>query len=173
MIKSGSIPTDSIVAGGTVGDAKGGASSLVWRIVGLLPGGQVATGMSAIGGSDLEIVIVINMAGGARDVSVAVGELESSGAVIKGRGVPGDGVVAGGTIGGGKSGTRGGVRRIVGLLPLGKVAILAGARSEIVVVVDMASGASEIGVPVGKQETCGAVIEFSAEPTIETVAGGH
>ena len=49
------------------------------RIVGLLPGSQVATSIAAIGGSDLEVVIVIDVAGSAKHVGVAVGEEESGG----------------------------------------------------------------------------------------------
>lgn len=53
-------------------------------IIGLLPGGKVATGITAIGGSGLQVVISVEVARGASDVGVAVGKQESRGAVIEG-----------------------------------------------------------------------------------------
>jgi hypothetical protein len=70
----------------------------VGGIVGLSPGGEVATGISAIGGRNLEIVVVVDVAGGAGDVSVAVGEWKAGGAVIEDGAGPTDGGVAGGAI---------------------------------------------------------------------------
>ena len=130
----------------------------------------MTAGIAAIGGSNLQIVVVVDMAGRARNIGVAVGQEKTGGAVIEDGGGPTDGVVAGGAVGSGESGASRGVRRIVGLLPLSEVAILAGAGGEVVIVVYVASGAGQIGVAVGEQETSSAVIEFGAEPTVKTMA---
>ena len=87
-------------------------------VVGLLPGGEMAPGIAAVCGRDLQVVIVVDVARRARNVGVAVGEQETGGAVIERGGRPSDGVVAGRTICSGKCGASGNVRRIVGLLPL-------------------------------------------------------
>jgi hypothetical protein len=139
-------------------------------IIRALPSREMTAGIAAIGWSDLKIVIVVDMARSAGNVCVAIGQEKTGSAVIEDCGCPTNSVVAGGTIGSGKSSASRDVRRVIGLLPLGKVAILASARSEIVVVVDVASGTSQIGMAVGKQKARGAVIEFSTEPTVETVA---
>ena len=55
----------------------------MYGIVGLLPGGQVALGTSAIGRGNREIVIVIDMAASARNVGVASRERKASGTVIE------------------------------------------------------------------------------------------
>ena len=46
----------------------------MYRSGGLLPLGEMAAGVSAIGGSDLKIVIVVDVAGCAGDVRVTIGE---------------------------------------------------------------------------------------------------
>jgi len=130
----------------------------------------MAAGVAAVGGSNLQIVIIVDVAGRTGNVGVAIGEKESGRAVIKDGGGPANGVVAGSTIRSGKRRASGGMRRIGGLLPLGQVAVLAGARSEIVIIVDVAGRTREIGVSVGELETSGAVIELGAEPAIKTVA---
>ena len=52
-------------------------------IIGLLPGRQVAAGIAAIRRRDLKIVIIIDMAGGAGHVGVAVGQQETGSAVVE------------------------------------------------------------------------------------------
>ena len=52
-------------------------------ISGLLPFGEVAAGVAAIRRSNLQIVIVVEMAGGARNIGVAIGEQEARGAVVE------------------------------------------------------------------------------------------
>ena len=54
-------------------------------IVGFLPSGKVALGVAAIRGRNLQIVIVVDVAGGAWNVGVAIGQQESGRAVIEGR----------------------------------------------------------------------------------------
>ena len=63
---------------------------------GLLPGSQVATGVATIGGSDLEGVIIVDVAGSAKHVGVAVGEREANGSVVEfAIGPGGDGMASG------------------------------------------------------------------------------
>ena len=64
------------------------------RVVGFLPIGEVAAGIAAIGGSDLQIVVAVDMALRTLHRGMRVGQRESRGAVIKGRVVPGGGVMA-------------------------------------------------------------------------------
>jgi hypothetical protein len=56
------------------------------------------------------------------------------------------------------------------LLPVWKMAVLASSGSQIVVVVDVASGAGDVGVAVGEREAGSTVIEGCAEPTVELMA---
>ncbi len=139
-------------------------------IIGLLPCGKMARGIAAICRRGLEIVIVVNVASRTGHVGMAVREQESGGVVIEDGGGPGNGVVAGRTGCGGKGRAGGGMGRIIGLLPLGQVAVLASAGCEVVVVADVAGGADEIGVAVGERKTGCGVIELGAKPAIESVA---
>ena len=62
----------------------------------------MATGVTAIGGSDLEVVIVIDVAGSAKHVGVAIGEREANGSVVKfAIGPGGDGMASGARSGSG------------------------------------------------------------------------
>ena len=140
------------------------------RSGGLLPLREMAAGVTAIRGSDLQIVIVVCVAGSAGNVGVSVGKQESGSAVIEDRRIPADGVVASGAVRSGEGRTRGRMRGISGLLPGGEVTILACARRQVVIVVDVALLAGNVGVPVGKQESGGAVIKFCAKPAVEAVA---
>lgn len=142
-------------------------------IVGLLPGGEVTTGIAAIRGSDLQIVVVVEVASGAGHSGVAIGEWKSGGAVIKSGGGPTDGGVTRGAVcdSEGWAGLR--MRGTVGLLPSGEmatgVAAVRGSNLQIVIVVEVASGTSDVGVTIGQQKSGGAVIEGGAEPTVEAV----
>ena len=60
----------------------------------LLPGAEVATRGAASRRRDLKVVVVVDVAGGARHVGVAVRQRESCGGVIKNSVVPTGGVVA-------------------------------------------------------------------------------
>ena len=66
------------------------------------------------------------------------------------------------------------MRWIVGLLPCSEVAARVAAivrlNGQAVVVVDMARRTGDIGVAIGQQEACAAVIEVRAQPTIEGMA---
>lgn len=56
-----------------IGYGEGGASLRMRRGVGPLPCGEVAAGVAAIGGGDLKIVIVVDVATGAGNIRVARG----------------------------------------------------------------------------------------------------
>src|SRR5215472_14929200 len=99
------------------------------RVIGLLPGGQVASGISAVVRLDGQIVIVVDVAVGA-GVHLARGrhlvrirQRKTGRAVIEGGRGTGDRVVAGRAVGCRKrcSGSR--VRRVIGVLPGGQVAL--------------------------------------------------
>jgi len=144
----------------------------VHRIVGLLPVGQVATRITAVGGGDLQIVIVVDVALCAGHVGVTIRQRESGARVVKGGGVPTRVVVAGaaGSQWESLGGTR--VRRIVRLLPGGQVAagvsaIIVRNASEVVIAVDVALRASERRVRTIEDKSGHAVIEGRAEPTVE------
>ena len=134
----------------------------------------MATGIAAIGGSDLQIIVIVNVATGARNVGMAIGQQETSSAVIENGGSPGDGVVATGAVGSGEGRAGLGVRGIVGLLPGGQVAAgvaaIGGSDLQVVVIVDVAIRTGNVGVAIGQQEAGGAVIEFSTQPAIKAVA---
>ena len=89
---------------------------------GLLPSCEVAAGIAAVPGRDRQSVVVVDVAGGAGKIRVALGQQEASGAVVEGRGIPAHGGVAVRAIAGGKGGTCLWVGRIVGLIPGCKVA---------------------------------------------------
>ena len=60
------------MAGGAILESKSRAGGGVDGIAGLLPPGQMATRSSASRGSDLQVVIVVDMAGSAGHAGVAV-----------------------------------------------------------------------------------------------------
>lgn len=119
VIEGSGVPTLGGMAVGAIRRSKTRTRGGVNRVGGLLPLGEVATGIAAVGWGDLQIVIVVDVAGSAGNVGMSVGEQEAGGAVIKDRGIPTDGVVTSGAIGRGEGGTSGCVRRIAGLLPVG------------------------------------------------------
>src|SRR5450755_3058427 len=143
-------------------------------IVGLLPGGEVAAGSTAIGGRDLQVVVVVEVAGGASDVGMTVGERKASGAVIEAGCGPTNGGVAGGAVCDGERGACLRVCGAAGLLPGRKVATgiatVRGRDLQMVVVIEVARGAGNVGVAIGEQKSGGAVIEAGAEKRIKTVA---
>lgn len=75
--------------------------------------------MAILASTRSEIVIVVDVARRAGNVGVAIGQRESSGAMIENCCGPTDGVVTPSAISSGKGWASGSVRRIIGLLPLG------------------------------------------------------
>src|SRR3974377_1355530 len=47
-----------------------------------------------------------------------------------------------------------------------------GGNLQIVIIVDGARGAGQVGVPIGEKKTGSAVIKFRAEPTVKSMASG-
>ena len=174
VIKGAQIrPRDGVMALRAIRSRESRAGGSVRRVIRLLPGGQVAACVAAIGGRDLEIVVVVDVALRASNSGVAVGQRKPCAGVIEGRGIPTRCVMAVAAARQ-REGLRGiGVRRIVGLLPgaevaAGVAAVRVGNALEIVIVVDMALRAGQRGVRAIQNESGHTVIERSAEPTIKT-----
>ena len=94
-------------------------------IVGLLPGGKVAAGVAAIRGRDGQIVVVVDVAGSAGNVGVAIGQREARGAVVKFCAQPGVEQMATLAIAGGERWAGAEVIWIGGVLPIFQVARIA------------------------------------------------
>jgi len=71
------------MASGTVGCGKGGSGSRVDGVVCLLPGGQMALRVAAIGRRDRQGIVVVDVAQIAGHVGVPIGQQEPGRAVIK------------------------------------------------------------------------------------------
>ena len=174
VVKRSSVPSFGRVAIGAIRDGKCRTGRGMGRIIGLLPGRQVALRVSAIRRRNRQIVVVVDMAGSAGDIGVPVGKQKAGGGVVKVCSVPALGGVAVGAICDGKCRAGRGVGRIIGLLPGCQVALrisaIRGRNRQIVVVADMAGSAGDIGVPVRQGESRGVMIELCAEPTVERVA---
>jgi len=95
----------------------------VHRIVGGLPRGQMALRVSAIGRRDRQSVIVVDVAGSAGHVGMAIGQQESGGAVIEDRRCPAHGVVARRALRHGKCRSSGRMHGIIRGLPGGQMAL--------------------------------------------------
>ena len=145
------------------------------RVIGLLPRGQVAAGIAAVGRGNLQIVIVIDVALRAGDRGVRIRQRETSHRMIERNGGPRSGVVALRAIRCGESRTRARVRRIVCLLPCSEVAAsvaaVRGSDLQVVVVVDVALLARHVCVPGRQREVDrwrGVIpVESCTQPTIE------
>lgn len=146
------------------------------RVHRLLPVGQVALRIAAIGRRNRQRIIVIDVAERASHVGVPVGEQETGRAVIENCGGPTDRVVAGGAVRGGERRAGGGMHGIVGGLPGAQVAAgvaaVGRADRQIVIVVDMAGGAGNVRVPIRQQESGRAVIEPGVQPIVKGRVAG-
>ena len=165
-------PGDGIVATRAVGNGERGAGGGVHRVVGGLPIFQVATGVSAIGRLDLQVVVVIdvalrtlrNLPGGSH--LVGVGEREARRAVIESGVGPAGGVVASGALRDREAGgdvVRDAPAHRLRAVPLRQVAtgIAAVGRRNLqgVIVVDVALDAGRGQVRAGQREPGDAVIK--------------
>ena len=174
VVKGSGIPANRGMAIRAIRDREPRTGSRVHRIVCLLPGGQVAARIAAGVRGDLQIVVIVDVAGSAGHVGVAVRQQEPGGAVVERDIRPGRRIVAGGTERRrkGRSGLR--MRRIICLLPGGQVATGVAAivrpNLQVVIIVDVAGSTGHVGVAVGQQESSRAVIKFRAQPVIEVVA---
>ena len=154
VIKCRRRPARRRMASRTVRRGKGGAGSRVHRSIRLLPGGQVALGVSAIGRRDIQGVVVIDVAQIAGHIRMPIRQQKSCRAVVKRCRRPTNGTVAQRAIRRRKSRPGGWMHRIRGCLPGGQMALRIPAISrrdrQIVVVVDMAERASHIRMAVGQ-----------------------
>ena len=144
----------------------------------LLPSGEVATGITAILRSSLQIVVAANVAGGARNVGVALSQRKAECGVIKfSVGPLGDGVAlsASGRV----------IRKAYlivignacaesgGAIPIGKMAAVAICGIQRVVIADVAGGAGRWRRRRVRADQCEsglAVIERCRIPTLGSVA---
>jgi len=125
VVKRCPVPAHRRVAVRAIGRRERGAGSRVHRVVGLLPVGQVAARVAAIVRSNLQIVVVVDVAGSAGNVRVPIGEQKSRRAVIEFGSEPVVEIVAALAVASRKSWSRARVRRIRRLLPFLQVARLA------------------------------------------------
>src|SRR3984893_13181920 len=141
----------------------------------LVPIGCVA-GEAVRGIQSVIIVDVAGSAGRRRGRHVRADKSEAGDAVIERSRAPSHGGVALGAVGGRKSGAGGGGHGSGGLLPLGEmaagVAAIGRLDLQVVIVVDVAGSAGNVGVPVCQKKAGGAVIEFAVGPFGDGVAGG-
>ena len=91
-------------------------------VVRLLPGGQVTAGIAAIGGRDLQGIVVVDVALRTLQIGMAIRQRKTSGAVIECRSIPTRRGMTIDAIRGRKKRTGSRVWRIVGFLPIGQVA---------------------------------------------------
>jgi len=72
VVKGGQIgPSNGVVTLRAIGRGKGGASARVWRVVGLLPGGEVAAWVPAVSCGNLQVIVVIDVTLLARNIVTA------------------------------------------------------------------------------------------------------
>ena len=173
VVERGQIgPCNGVVALRAIRCGEGGPRGGMRRIVGLLPGSEVAACIAAVGRSDLQIIVVVDVALRAGKICVAVGQRETGRGMIEGRSVPAYVVV---TVVAGRDRKRlriAGVRRIIRGLPGAEVAAGISAIAirnilQIVVVVDVALRTGKGGVRAVQDEARDAVIKRSAKPAIE------
>ena len=150
------------------------------RIVGLLPGRQVAARIAAIGGSNRQGIIIIDVAQVAGHIGMAIGEQKAGGAVVENSGGPSsDGMArrasrsrnrkSSGDVIRNASAKRGGA------LEGGLVAAMAVRRTEGVIVIYVAGGTGRRRrrqMCSGQGKAGGAVVECRSCPTYGRVANG-
>ena len=175
VIERRRVPPPRGMAGCAVAHRERRTSRRVRRVSGLLPLRKVAPGIPAIRRGNLQIVIVVDVTGGAGNVGVTVREQKTSEGVIEVCAVPAFRGMAARAVGYRKYGAGAGVDRILRLLPGGEVASgISAIRQrdlQIVVIVDVARGARHSSVTVRQREARGAVIKLRTRPGIERMAG--
>jgi hypothetical protein len=110
-------PAGCRMASGTICRGKSGAGSGVHGIIGLLPSGQMALRVPAIGRGNRQIVVVIEVAQIAGHVGMPAGQQETGRAVVECCRRPTDRRMAGRAVCSRKSRTSRRMDRIIGLLP--------------------------------------------------------
>ena len=147
-------PVGGGMASGTVLRESGGCMRRV--------GGSVVVGLVAVpAGRAAQGVVVVHVARGAQDRKVRTGQGEARGGVVEDSARPVGGGVASGTI---LRESGGQVRRVVGPIVVGLVAVPAGAAGQAVVVIDVALGALHRRVETGECEARAGVVERRSRP---------
>jgi len=168
VVERRGVPTHCRVAVRAIGRGKSRSGRGMHGIICLLPGREVTTRIPAIGRRNGQIVVVVDMAGRAGHVGVAVRQQEAGRTVVESGGIPACGVVATGAVGGCEGRPGRGVDRIVGLLPgcevAGRIAAIGGRDRQIIVVIYMATCARDVGMAGRQRETRGAVIKRDDAP---------
>jgi len=174
VVEGGGVPPFGGMAIRAIRHRERRAGGRVRGIIGLLPGRQVAAGISAIRRRNLEVVVVVDVAGRAGNIGVPICQQKSSRCVIEVRRVPAFGRMAVGAIRQSKCRACRGMRWIVRLLPGRQVAAGISAirrrNLEVVVVVGVAGGTSNIGVPESQRKSRSVMIKLRAQPTVEGMA---
>ena len=182
-------PGDRAMACRAVGRRKWRSGCRVRRIIGLLPGRQMASRVPAVGRGSRQRVVVVDVAVRAgrhfarRRHLVRIGQRETRRTVIKDCSSPRNGVMACRAVRDGKRRSRSCVRGVIGLLPGGQMAsrIPAVVRhdTQAVVTVDVAGFAGRHlaavghqGVRVRQRETERGVVELAVGPLRDGVALG-
>jgi len=142
------------------------------RIIRGLPGRQVAAGVAAIGGLNLQIIVVVDVAlcaGGdftGRGHLVRIRKRKTGGAVIEGGARPAGGVVAGGALGHGEAGgdvirnaSAEGLRAVPLRQVAARIAAVVRLNLDRVVVIDVALNAGCGHMRAGQRKTGHAVVE--------------
>jgi len=145
------------------------------RVVGLLPGAQVAARVAAVVGRSLESVVIVDVALRALQIGVTVGQRESGGAVIENRRVPRRWSMAVRTIRRCENRSCARVRRIIRLLPsrqmAARVAAVCSGDLQMVVVADVALLAGDVCMAQGQRKVDwrrGVIArETCAQPAVE------
>jgi len=65
MVENSCIPGNRVVTGGAICRSEGRAGAWVRGIIGLLPGAQMASGIAAVGGRNIQAEVVVDVAGSA------------------------------------------------------------------------------------------------------------
>jgi len=157
VIERGRSPTRRRMAIGTVGGGKRGPRSGVHRSIRLLPGGQMALRIPAIGRSNRQIVVVVDVAECACHVGVPSGQRKTRRTVVECRRCPTGSRMARRAIRDRKSRPGRRMDGVCGLLPSDQMALripaIGRSNRQIVVIVDMAERASHIRVAIGQEKT--------------------
>lgn len=95
MVKGSGVPAGRGMAVGTIRRCKCCSRTGVDRRRSLLPFCEVTTGIAAVSRRNLQVVVVVDVAGSARNVGVAIRQQKSGGAVIENCGGPANCTVAG------------------------------------------------------------------------------
>jgi len=118
-------PRNRVVTCRAVADGERWTSAWVGRVVRLLPSRQVASGVSAIGRGNLQVVVIVDVALRAGNVRVPSRQRKSGRAVVELGVRPTIKVVAALAIRSGKCWSSAGVRWVCGILPILQMARLA------------------------------------------------